>query len=63
MGIAYSIAGAAEATSVEKSTVISAIQDGKLRARRIDDQPVLLKSDILEWLESHPDYLEGLLIG
>lgn len=63
MGIAYSIAGAAEAAAVEKASVIRAIQDGRLRARRIDGQPVLLRADIIEWLESHPDYLSGALIG
>jgi excisionase family DNA binding protein len=59
--VAYTIKEAAIVASVEKATVVRAIQAGELRARRVEDNAlVVLRADIRKWLERQPDYL---LIG
>jgi excisionase family DNA binding protein len=59
--VAYTIKEAAIVASVEKATVVRAIQTGELRARRVEDNAlVVLRADIRKWLERQPDYL---LIG
>ena len=55
--IAYSLAGAARAASVEKHDIIDAIKNDQLVARCVkDDKVVVLNSDIQTWLESKPNY-------
>ena len=55
--IAYSIKGAAKATSVAELVIITAVKANELIARRIDgDKAVILRSDIQTWLESRPDF-------
>jgi len=56
MGMAYTITSAAQAASVEKSDIALAIQEGRLRARRIRGNPLILRTDLQTWLDSLPDF-------
>ena len=63
MGMAYTIATAALAVSVRKSTIVTAIQSGELVARRMDGTAIILSTDIQAWLSDQPNYLDGLTTG
>ena len=54
--IGYTIVQAASAAGVPVRTVEIALKGRQLRARRIDDQPVILRDDIAEWLTSFPTW-------
>ena len=55
--IAYSLAGAARAASVDKYDIVDAIKKDQLVAHVVrDDKVVVLSSDIQTWLASKPSY-------
>lgn len=57
LGLAYSIAGAAEATATTEAIIKDAIRAGALRMRRAGlETEVIVYSDLKTWCESLPDY-------
>jgi len=54
--VAYTIKETAEVASVDKSTVVLAIQEGRLIARAINGTAIVLRTDIETWLGSLPIY-------
>lgn len=56
MKLAYTVAEAATIASVEMPTIVRAIQDGHLRARKVEDDMRVLRCDVAAWLESCPDW-------
>lgn len=54
--IGFTIKAAAEVSAVDRSTIVRAVQDGRLRARQVEDQMVILRCDLESWLEGHPTY-------
>lgn len=52
--VAYSLAGAAKAVSVDKSTIVDAIRSGELQARVVNERPLVLHCDIQAWAKSLP---------
>lgn len=60
--LGYSIAQAAEFSNVNEDVIVSAIQDRKLIAKRIDGKAVIPRKAIIRWLDGCPDYLvSGLM--
>lgn len=56
MGIAYTVERAAEAASIPEQEVTAAISEGRLPIRRVGDATIILRTDIINWLESIPPY-------
>jgi len=54
--LAYTVAEAAVVASVEMATIVRAIQDGALRARRVEDDMRVLDADIAAWLDACPEW-------
>ena len=54
--IGYTITQASEAAGVAVRTIEIAVRNKTLRAHRIDDDPVMLKEDITEWIASFPSW-------
>jgi len=54
--IAHCIESAAEAASVKESDIAAAIRSGLLRARRLNDQALILSTDLHAWVESLPEF-------
>lgn len=54
--LAYGIRSAAQAASVTEQDLAQAIQDGNLRARKLNVEPLILRADLDRWLESLPDF-------
>jgi excisionase family DNA binding protein len=52
--LGYSIAEAAKAAGVGRSTIYEQIASGRLHARKLGRRTIILKSDYREWLASLP---------
>jgi excisionase family DNA binding protein len=52
--IAYTIAEACDASRAGRTTLYKAIRSGKLRALKHGRRTIILRSDLLHWLESMP---------
>lgn len=52
--LAYTVKEAAKVASVDRGTIVRAIQDGKLQARNVEDDMRVLRTDIREWLKDCP---------
>lgn len=57
--LAYTIVEAADQASVEMATVVRAIQDGELRARRVENDMRVLHADLSTWLDGCPNWVTG----
>ena len=57
--LSYSIAGAAEATGYSERTIHLAIAAGDIQRRYATSKPVILASDLRDWLESLPTEKPG----
>ena len=55
--IGYGFNDAAEAAGVRKQDIARAVRLGNLMAHRINDEPVILGTDIQAWIESTPNWL------
>jgi hypothetical protein len=55
MGLAFTIAAAAIASSVTEHAIELAIRERRLRVRHLDGVPLILRTDIEKWLEALPD--------
>lgn len=55
--IAYTLRGAAKTAAVTVQTIETAISEGVLCARHVNDQPIVLHTDLKVWGEGLPDYL------
>lgn len=56
MKLAFDLNEAAESVGVGKSTIVTAVRDGKLRVRAINSTVIVLRSDLEKWLDGLPDY-------
>ncbi len=54
--LGFTIAGAAKTAGVTEAAIIDAVRSKELVARRVDDNAVILGSDIQVWLEAQPRY-------
>lgn len=52
--LAFSIAEAAEATGYSSDVIRKAIKDHDLTARYANSKPVVLATELQDWLESRP---------
>lgn len=57
--LAYTVVEAAEEASVDMAAVVRAVQDGELRARRVNDDLRVLHCDLAAWLEECPAWATG----
>ena len=55
--IGYGFNDAAEAAGVRKQDIAHAVRSGLLIAHRVNDEPVILRTDIQAWIESQPRWL------
>ncbi|GGF11319.1 hypothetical protein GCM10011399_01420 [Subtercola lobariae] len=60
MAVAYSVKGAAKTAAISEQTVVMAIRNGELIARRVAGKIVIVKRDIKSWLNSCPDAMAHL---
>ncbi|MFF9565778.1 hypothetical protein ACF1AJ_20685 [Leifsonia sp. NPDC014704] len=54
--LAYTVTEAATVASVDMAVIVRAIQDGELRARKIDTDMRVLDADIASWLDRCPEW-------
>lgn len=52
--VSYDVAGAAAATGLSESEIRRAVSRGDLTPRHRGRKPLILRSDLLEWIESLP---------
>lgn len=57
--LSFTVAEAAEASGLGRSTIWEKISSGKLRAKRSGKTTLILKADLAAYLESLPDWGAG----
>jgi len=55
--VAYRIQDAATAASVPMHIIIKAIQDHQLVAREVEQEPIIVRSDLEDWAKRLPLFL------
>jgi excisionase family DNA binding protein len=56
---AYSIAEACEVGGFGKTTLYDMVNEGRLRVRKLGSKTLVLRSDLLQFLEALPSMTEG----
>lgn len=54
--VAFTIEGTAKMTSLSRGSIYAAMNTGSLQARKWGDRTIILRSDLLQWLEALPPY-------
>jgi excisionase family DNA binding protein len=53
--LAFSIADACALSHVGRTTLYNAISRGELRARKVGRRTLIIRTDLVAWLESRPE--------
>jgi len=54
--IAYSVPDAAKHSGIGRTSIYEALRAGSLKAKKMNNRTIILRSDLLTFLRSLPDY-------
>lgn len=54
--VAYTIAAASDAAGVTKQSIQDALRTGALRAKRVENKPIILTAALTAWINTFPDW-------